>query len=68
VTLTRFASGEKLVVSDNGVGFDATSESFTKGLGFISMKERLRLVGGELRITTKKSQGTQIEAVVPLQE
>jgi PAS domain S-box-containing protein len=66
VTLTRSDNGVKLVVSDNGVGFDATSESFTKGLGFISMKERLRLVGGELRITTKKSQGTQIEAVVPL--
>ena len=65
VTLRRSGGRVKLVVSDNGSGFDANSENFTKGLGFISMKERLRLVNGELHIVSKRSQGTQIRATVP---
>lgn len=68
VTLKKAAGGIKLVVSDNGRGFDASSEKFMKGLGFISMRERLRLVNGKLQIISARSQGTRIEASVPLQK
>lgn len=55
-----------LSVYDNGCGFDPESELTKKGLGFISMRERLRLVDGHLRIHTRPLQGTRIEVSVPV--
>ena len=56
----------RLSVSDNGCGFDPESELVRKGLGFISMKERLRQVSGKLQIFSQPLRGTRIEALVPL--
>lgn len=36
------------------------------GLGLISMRERLNLVGGELSVESQPSGGTRIKACVPL--
>ncbi len=55
-----------LTVSDNGCGFDPESELTRKGLGFISMRERLRLVDGCIRIHTRPLRGTRVEVFVPL--
>jgi PAS domain S-box-containing protein len=55
-----------LLVSDNGCGFDPQSEASSKGLGFISMRERLRLIDGRLHIDTKPHRGTRVEVSVPL--
>jgi len=55
-----------LSVSDNGCGFDPEAELTRKGLGFISMRERLRLVDGSIHIHTRPFQGTRIEVSVPL--
>jgi hypothetical protein len=38
----------------------------TGGLGLVSMRERLRQVGGELTVTSKPAHGTTIAAGVPL--
>ena len=56
----------KLLVSDSGVGFDTDSPRLKKGLGLVSMRERLRLVGGSIAIDSGPSHGTQIEAPIPL--
>ncbi len=55
----------QLNVRDSGVGFDPESAG-NGGLGFVSMRERLSLVGGELLIESQPSGGTQITARVPL--
>ncbi len=55
-----------LRVSDNGKGFDPGGRAGTGGLGLISMRERLRLVRGELSIFSSPSHGATIEARVPL--
>jgi PAS domain S-box-containing protein len=55
-----------LLVSDNGCGFDPESELTSKGLGFISMRERLRLIDGCLHIHTRPLRGTRVEVSVPL--
>jgi PAS domain S-box-containing protein len=68
VLLERSAESVRLLVEDNGRGFDAASVSVKTGLGFISMRERLRLIGGEMSITSKPSLGTQINVSVPLQQ
>ena len=54
----------KLLVKDRGNGFDPVQAS--DGLGLISMRERLRLVGGTIRISSALGIGTEVEAVVPL--
>ena len=56
----------RLRVSDSGIGFDIESQRLRKGLGLVSMRERLRLVGGSLSIDSRPSKGTHIDARVPL--
>jgi PAS domain S-box-containing protein len=55
-----------LRVSDTGVGFDAESPGIKRGLGLVSMRERLRLLGGKMSVESRPSRGTQITASVPL--
>jgi len=65
--VVRFeASGgaARLVVADDGVGFDASAVGQT-GYGMRSMAERAELVGGELRVVSRPDSGTTITATVP---
>jgi signal transduction histidine kinase len=55
-----------LTVRDAGRGFDPASVSPSGGLGLTSMRERLRLVAGELVIESQPALGTTIVARVPL--
>jgi PAS domain S-box-containing protein len=56
----------RLRISDSGKGFDMESARSRGGLGLLSMRERLRLVGGELSIDSQPSRGTRITVAVPL--
>ena len=58
--------GLSLTVCDAGRGFDAESASHDGGLGLTSMRERLKLVAGELSIESQPGRGTKIVARVPL--
>ena len=55
-----------LSVCDLGVGFDPNAALNQRGLGLISMRERLRLVQGSIAIESKPQCGTRIHALVPL--
>jgi PAS domain S-box-containing protein len=66
VVLAKTRNTIRLSVSDNGCGFDTRSGLMEKGLGFISMKERLHLLGGEMIVYSKPLRGTQLEVSVPL--
>jgi signal transduction histidine kinase len=65
VDLRGGTSGLALTVSDDGVGFDV-SANWRKGLGLISMRERLEAVGGSLEIHSTPGAGTRLEVAVPL--
>ncbi len=58
--------GLSLTVRDAGRGFNADSASHDGGLGLTSMRERLKLVAGELSIESQPGRGTTIVARVPL--
>jgi len=61
------ANGDiELHIADAGAGFDADAAAANSGLGLVSMRERLRLVGGRLSIESSPRQGTRIRASVPL--
>jgi PAS domain S-box-containing protein len=57
-----------LTVRDGGCGFRSESVPHDRGLGLTSMRERLKLVAGELVIDSKPDNGTTVVARVPLQE
>ena len=52
-------------MSDLGVGFDPQDAIHRRGLGLISMRERLQLVNGEFSINSQLGSGTTIHARVP---
>ena len=66
VVLTKTRNAVRLVVSDNGCGFNTKSALMEKGLGFISMKERLHVLGGRMNVYSRPLRGTRIEISVPL--
>jgi len=56
-----------LSISDTGVGFDPeTIEGRHLGLGLVSMRERVRSVGGRFDIQSKPGRGTSIAVQIPL--
>jgi PAS domain S-box-containing protein len=62
------ANGElTLEIKDDGVGFPLELEPIS-GLGLASMRERLKSVGGAMRVTSGPTRGTTIHASVPLSE
>ena len=70
--LVELANGDgdglHLRVADDGVGFDPEAvprPSETGGFGLVSMRERARALGGELRIRSQPGSGTSVEVIVP---
>lgn len=63
-----FGHGDQidLCISDSGAGFTPGSAEGESGLGLISMRERLRLVGGTLSVESEPSHGTRIRAHILL--
>ncbi len=66
VELVAESSLIRLRVSDDGIGFDSNDARHYCGLGFVSMRERLRVLGGEFSVWSRPSLGTQIECIAPL--
>ncbi|MGB7537670.1 MAG: sensor histidine kinase [Anaerolineales bacterium] len=68
-SVTLGASGSILTVevTDDGIGFDAGSSEGREGhYGLIGLRERLRLSGGTLEITSAKEKGTRVKAAIPI--
>jgi len=56
----------ELVVHDEGRGFDKKDLRSGVGLGLISIGERVRLLQGDLLVTSRPGHGTRLVARVPL--
>jgi len=65
VAFRRTRDGMSLRVSDSGRGFVPEPLTGQRGLGLAGMSERLRLVGGGLRIDSRPGGGTIVEAWLP---
>ncbi|MGH9783674.1 MAG: PAS domain-containing sensor histidine kinase [Terriglobia bacterium] len=69
VTLATIKGSEeeiRLVIEDNGSGFDLEQIKGRRGLGLVSMEERARLVEGSLTIRSQPGLGTTVEAGIPV--
>ena len=54
-----------VTVQDDGAGFDTR---FMRGLGLLGMEERIRRLGGHLKISSEPGRGTLVRAVLPVAE
>jgi signal transduction histidine kinase len=55
-----------LTISDSGAGFDINDARMSRGLGLVSMEERLKQLEGIFSIESQPKGGTTIHASVPL--
>ena len=59
----------KLIIEDDGIGFDASGKSVItgedRGMGLLGMNERAQLIGGKLEIESSTGNGTTIFVSVP---
>ena len=66
VSLAHAAEQIRLLITDEGKGFDVDHAMHNGGLGLVSMRERVRQVKGSIQFTSSPGQGTRIEVNVPL--
>lgn len=66
VGLAQDSHSIRLTISDLGLGFNVQESMEGTGLGLVSMRERLKLVNGELSIRSHPHSGTTISARVPV--
>jgi signal transduction histidine kinase len=72
ITLSHVNAMLRLVIEDDGQGFDAEREvaafgSQGSGLGLVGIRERLSLAGGELEIESVPGVGTTIFVRLPFE-
>jgi signal transduction histidine kinase len=66
IHLTVTPDQVRLCIRDYGAGFDLANLGKTRGLGLISMEERVHQVNGKLAIESNPGKGTRVEVTVPL--
>ena len=66
VRLTGIGPELHLEIVDHGVGFDTSASSELTSLGLVSMRERVRLVKGQLQVESASGVGTHISVRVPI--
>jgi signal transduction histidine kinase len=66
VELSGVEDAVHLVVSDAGAGFDVEEARKRRGLGLLSMQERVHLVQGTFSVESQPGEGTRILALVPV--
>jgi PAS domain S-box-containing protein len=66
VRLLRSGDQAEITIADDGKGFDvARSLQRGKGLGLVSIRERVRLVGGSVSFEAERKQGTRVRVQIP---
>jgi len=66
VRLFRLNGHVELTIEDDGRGFDtAKAARGSRGLGLVSINERVRLAGGTVSIVTELKKGTRVRVQIP---
>jgi signal transduction histidine kinase len=65
INVNRVNGSLRLTVADDGVGFSYSQEK--QGYGLRNMRDRARLIGGELVIDSSAAQGTRLTLSIPLE-
>ena len=66
VRLSRLNGHVELTIEDDGRGFDtAKTAKGSRGLGLVSINERVRLAGGTVSLVTELGKGTRVRVQIP---
>ena len=68
VTLERDIRSVRVLIQDDGVGFEVPRSRANGGLGLTSLDERARMLGGWMRIESAPRRGTRLEFHIPIRE
>jgi len=66
LVVERTPQGVKLSVLDNGVGIADLDRARKASHGLVGMTHRMRAINGTLDISSRKGEGTKVEAFLPL--
>ena len=68
VELELIGDGKQLSMSirDFGDGFEVTPDLYKTSLGLVSMRERMHSIGGDIAISARAGEGTEVHASAPL--
>jgi signal transduction histidine kinase len=65
VAVRREAARVSFTIRDDGAGFDP---ALVRGLGLLGMEERVKRLGGQVRIDSQPGRGTLVAAELPVAE
>ena len=66
ILIHRTPTEVRLVIEDDGKGFDATEAIAETKLGLVGMRERAHLIGGSMTVESSTGNGTTVCVSVPL--
>jgi signal transduction histidine kinase len=66
VQLTKSNEQLSLTVEDDGNGFDPAILNTSKGMGWVSIKNRVDFLKGKLDVTSKEGEGTSVHIEILL--
>ena len=66
--LELIGDGKQLSMSirDFGDGFEVTPDLYKASIGLVSMRERMHSIGGEITISSRAGEGTEVHVSAPL--
>jgi len=67
ISLGQDNGGLRLIIQDDGLGFDPAQLRRKAGLGLASMRERVRMLEAELLVYSEPGRGTRLEVSIPLE-
>lgn len=68
ISLRRVGDVVRVVVSDDGRGFDPELMDEDRGLGLLGMQERARMIGADVTVESRIDAGTTIRLDVPIRD
>lgn len=66
VSLDQKGDNLRVIIQDNGIGFNPESSSFKEGYGLFELRETAKLLGGTAEIFAKVGEGTKLVITLPL--
>jgi GAF domain-containing protein len=58
----------RIVIQDNGIGFNPEIFHFTSGFGLFRLKEKTELLGGKFGISSRRGKGTRVVIIFPCKD
>jgi signal transduction histidine kinase len=66
IQMDRKGETLKLVIEDDGMGIRAVSNPLRPSFGMAGMQERISTLGGQMKVVSRKGEGTKITISVPV--